>query len=64
MKKTAKKSFFKEVKQEYKNVNWPTKDQVLSSTGVVLVFVAVFSIFLGLVDFGVDKIVKLILGIN
>lgn len=63
-KKPAKKSFFKEVKQEYKNVNWPTKDQVISSTGVVLFFVAVLSIFLGAVDFGLLKLINLILGID
>lgn len=61
--KSGKKSFFREVKQEYKNVNWPTKDQVLSSTGVVIFFVTVVSLFLGVVDYGVLKLINLILGL-
>ncbi len=64
MKKDKKKSFFKEVKQEYKNVNWPTKDDVLSSTGVVIFFVVAVSLFLGLVDYGVIKLINLILGMS
>jgi preprotein translocase subunit SecE len=62
--KGGKKSFIREVKQEYKNVNWPSKDQVLSSTGVVLFFVFVMSIFLGLVDYGILNLIHLILGIG
>lgn len=62
--KGAKKNFLKEVKQEYKNVNWPTKDQVISSTGVVLFFVFVVSIFLGFIDYGILKLINLLLGIG
>jgi len=62
--KASKKSFFKEVRQEYKNVNWPTKEQVVSSTGVVIFFTLVMSLFLGLSDYGILKLINLILGIE
>lgn len=62
--KEGKRSFFKEVRQEYKNVNWPTKEQVVSSTGVVIFFTLAASAFLGLADYGILKLINLILGIK
>lgn len=62
--KKNKRSFFKEVRQEYKNVNWPTKEQVVSSTGVVIFFTLIMSLFLGLSDYGILKLINLILGIE
>ncbi|HCL58194.1 MAG TPA: preprotein translocase subunit SecE [Spirochaetia bacterium] len=56
--KDNRKSFLKEVKQEYKNVNWPNKEQVVASTGVVLVFVFIMSFFLFASDLGIMKIVE------
>jgi len=62
--KEGKKSFFREVKQEYKNVSWPSKEQVISSTGVVIFYVLVISLFLGLADYSILKLMNLILGIK
>jgi len=42
--------FLKGVKQEWHRVTWPTREQVLAETGVVLVVVAVFSAFVFVVD--------------
>ena len=56
--------FVKDVRQEYRNVNWPTKDEVFSSTIVVIVFVVVISTFLGFADYSILKLINLILGIN
>ncbi|HOJ49584.1 MAG TPA: preprotein translocase subunit SecE [Spirochaetota bacterium] len=61
--KEKRPSFFSEVKQEYKNVSWPSKDQVISSTGVVIFFVIVISIFLGLIDLGIIKLIDFIIGL-
>jgi len=61
--KEKKPSFFSEVKQEYKNVSWPAKDQVISSTGVVIFLVIVLSLFLGLADLGIIQLINLIIGI-
>ncbi len=49
-------------KVELKKVTWPTPKQTLASTSVVIIVVIIVSIFLGIVDFGLTKIVKLVLG--
>lgn len=43
--------FFKDSYAELKKVVWPSRDEVTSSTKVVLVSVAMFAVALGLVDF-------------
>jgi preprotein translocase subunit SecE len=43
--------FFKESRQELTKVVWPTKDQVVISTRVVLVSVVIIAAVLGLVDY-------------
>ncbi|NPU85136.1 MAG: preprotein translocase subunit SecE [Syntrophaceae bacterium] len=56
------KVFLAEAKAEFKKVTWPTPKQALASTSVVLVVVIIMSLFLGLVDFSLVKILRLILG--
>ncbi len=52
--------YLKESRLELKKVVWPTREEVISSTKVVLVSTAIFALVLGLVDFllvqGVDLI--------
>ena len=52
--------FFKESVSELKKVSWPSKDEVVSSTKLVVVSVVIFAAILGLVDFllvtGIDKL--------
>ncbi|MGV8079336.1 MAG: preprotein translocase subunit SecE [Syntrophales bacterium] len=56
------KVFLAEAKAEFRKVTWPTPKQALASTSVVLVVVVIMSLFLGLVDFSLVKILRLILG--
>ena len=56
------KQFLKEAKIELKKVTWPTPKQTLVSTSVVIVVVVIISVFLGIVDFGLSKIIRLALG--
>ncbi|MDP2267694.1 MAG: preprotein translocase subunit SecE [Deltaproteobacteria bacterium] len=56
------KRFLSEAKAELKKVTWPTRKQALASTAVVIVVVIIVSVFLSLVDLGLTKIIKLILG--
>ena len=49
-------------KVELKKVTWPTPKQTLASTSVVIVVVIIVSVFLGIVDFGLTKVIKLVLG--
>ena len=50
--------FLKEARLELKKVKWPTRKELLASTAVVIVLVLMVSFFLGIVDFGLIKIIK------
>ena len=56
------KQFLKEVKIELKKVVWPTRKDTIASTSVVLIIVMIIALFLGLVDLGLTRIIRLILG--
>ena len=53
--------FLTEVKVELKKVTWPTRKQVTGTTIVVIVFIFVVAAFLGLFDFGLAKLVQVVL---
>jgi preprotein translocase subunit SecE len=53
--------FLREVKTELKKVTWPSRKQTMGSTVVVIVLVLIISIFLGVVDIGLSKLVQTIL---
>lgn len=53
--------FLGEVKVELKNVTWPTKEQTIGSTGVVLVAVFLIGTFIWIVDIFLQKLVTLVL---
>jgi len=54
--------FFREAKMELKKVKWPTRKELLASTAVVIVLTLIVALFLGLVDFGLIKILKNVVG--
>ena len=54
--------FLRESKVELKKVKWPTRKELLASTAVVIVLTLLVAFFLGLVDFGLIKIIKNIVG--
>jgi preprotein translocase subunit SecE len=54
------KNFFKEVKIELKKVVFPTKDEVVGNTKVVIVLVLMIAIFLGLIDLLLTKIIGIV----
>lgn len=56
------KQFLIGSKVELKKVTWPTPKQTLASTAVVIIVVIIVSVFLGIVDFGLTKIIKMVLG--
>jgi preprotein translocase subunit SecE len=53
--------FFREVRVELGKVTWPSRKQTIGSTAVVIIFVFMIAMFLGVVDFGLTNIVRLIL---
>ena len=52
------KQFIMEAVQELKKVTWPNRKETLGTTGVVLILVIIIAIFLGLVDFGLSRLVR------
>lgn len=56
------KQFFREVKIETSKVSYPSREELIGSTWVVIITVFVISVFLGLVDLSLAKLVKLALG--
>lgn len=54
------KKFFKEVKNELKKVIFPSKDEVIDSTKVVVVLVLIIAIFLGGIDLLLSKFVGMV----
>lgn len=55
--------FFGEVKRETNKVTWPTLAETRSSTVVVLLMVAISSLFLFTADQIINVFIKLILGL-
>jgi preprotein translocase subunit SecE len=53
--------FLREVKVELKKVTWPSRKQTMGSTVVVLVIVAIISLFLGVVDAGLSGLIQAVL---
>jgi len=54
-------TFFLETYQEIKKVSWPTRKYTFNSTIVVLVTVFVFSVFVTIVDFAFDGLMRFII---
>lgn len=56
------KQFLKDSRTELRKVTWPTSKQTFASTSVVIIVVVIISVFLGVVDFGLSKIIRMALG--
>ena len=57
---TDLREFIHDTRVEMKQVTWPTREDVISTTWVVVVTVAFFGVFLWLVDLGVQRVVQAI----
>lgn len=53
--------FFREVRVEMKKVTWPSRKETLASTSVVLITVIIMAFFLGIVDLGLSRLIKIFL---
>ena len=58
---TQLKDFFEESKVEIKKVTWPSRKETVTTSIAVVVLVFVMSIFLGVMDLALGKLVQLIL---
>ena len=56
-KRTSARQFLKEVRQELKKVDWPTREELISYTVVVLVTVIVMTTLVFALDYVFTKII-------
>jgi preprotein translocase subunit SecE len=53
--------FLKEVRFELKRVTWPSRKETIAGTVVVLIIVLIAASFLGIVDIGLSRLIKMVL---
>jgi len=58
---TRVREFVQEVLLEFRRVTWPSRQELINSTVVVLALTVIVAFFLGGVDIGLSKVVQRIL---
>jgi preprotein translocase subunit SecE len=58
---TRVREFVQEVLAEFRKVTWPSRQELLNSTTIVIVVTVVLAFFLGGVDIGLARVVERIL---
>ncbi len=53
--------FLVEVRQELNKVTWPERKETIASTGVILFLVVLTATYLGALDWGISRLVRLLL---
>ncbi|MFO7752327.1 MAG: preprotein translocase subunit SecE [Desulfobacteraceae bacterium] len=53
--------YIREVQMELKKVTWPTRKQTAGTTLVVIILVFIVAAFLGVFDYGLSKLVEVVL---
>ncbi len=56
------RNFVSEVQGEFHKITWPPQPEMVNGTIAVLVIVAVMATFLGIVDFGLSRVMRMVLG--
>jgi preprotein translocase subunit SecE len=54
--------FFKESRMELKKVNWPNKEEVLTSTRVVIFSILIIAAVIALMDYVIKTVIFAIIG--
>ena len=54
--------FLREVRVELGKVVWPSRREAFKLTGIVIIFSLIVALFLGAVDFGLSKIIEILVG--
>lgn len=57
------KKFFKECKAELKKVTWPSKEQLIHNTGIIIVFIAIVTVILSVLDVAFAKLFQVLTNI-
>ena len=57
------RTFLSDVRSEFGRVIWPTRDELVNSTTVVIVFSIAFAIFIGLFDLVLSLVRSILLSV-
>jgi preprotein translocase subunit SecE len=56
--------FIQEVREELKHVIWPSREEVVKSTWIILLTVIALSIFLYMIDFVFEKVFEFLVNLG
>lgn len=56
------RGFLNDVQSEFRKITWPPQQEMVNGTVAVLVIVVVMATFLGIVDFGLSRMMQMVLG--
>ena len=56
------RQYVSEVHGEFNKITWPPQAETLNGTVSVVVIVSLIATFLGVVDFGLSRVMQLVLG--
>lgn len=56
------RGFVSDVRSEFDKITWPPQPEMVKGTVAVLVIVVVMATFLGIVDFGLSRLMQMVLG--
>ncbi|MFN3245467.1 MAG: preprotein translocase subunit SecE [Leptonema sp. (in: bacteria)] len=56
--------FIQEVREELKHVIWPSREEVVKSTWIILLTVIALSIFLFMIDFVFEKVFEFLVNLG
>jgi preprotein translocase subunit SecE len=55
-------NFLKESRAELKKVNWPSRDEVLTSTRVVIISILIIAAVIALIDYVLKTVIFAVIG--
>jgi preprotein translocase subunit SecE len=55
------KKFLNDVYQELQKVAWPSREELIGSTAVVIIMSLIVSVFIGIVDWTVNQVVHILI---
>ncbi len=59
---TRSRVYVSEVQGEFNKITWPPQAEMINGTVSVLVIVSLIATFLGIVDFGLSRVMQMVLG--
>lgn len=62
--RTSPRQFLREMRAELRKVIWPTREELINYSVVVLIFLVIFTAFIAVVDWGFGRSILWLFGLN